>query len=110
MLLSYYRVQFPSYLSINVYDCPVNYYMKKYSFINHLPLPKALTISNRETIICIPSSVEADFIDILITFEDCVTTFIKREEYSNELSDTFVYENKKNVNGNNINELCILTR
>lgn len=106
MFVAYYTIKFPNTFSINQYECPIEYFMKKYSF--DLSIPRGV-VDNNEFIMCIPMTIENEFVDILITEEDCVANLIKYDDLSrDDFTDSFVYINKTNKCGSNKEDYIIV--
>jgi len=111
MQVSYYRISFPGYYPTNDYDCPIDYFFKKYSLNNYLPLPRAKKYLNDEYVAVIPISIEDSFINIIVKEEDCKATLLKKENYNHkDFENTYVYEVYEKVGGINSIELSIFKR
>jgi hypothetical protein len=82
-------------------------FVKKYSF--DFLIPRGLYVNNNEIIMCIPSSIEKEFVDLLVQEEECVATFIKHDDLSrDDFTDSFVYVNKTNKGGVNKEDYIIV--
>jgi hypothetical protein len=111
MQVSYYRIKFPSYYAINVYDCPIEYFCKKYSLNNYLPLPRSKHYLNDEYVAVFPTSISDLILNVLTIEEDCRATLIKKEEYNDTSFDnTYVYEVYEKVAGVNTVNISIFKR
>ena len=111
MDVSYYRISFPGYYPKNDYDCPIEYFIKKYSMGSCLPLPRSKKYINGEYIAALPSTMSDSLVDILINEEDCKVSFIKKEIYNKKgFENTYVFEVYEKIGGINTVNLSIFTR
>jgi hypothetical protein len=111
MKVSYYRVAFPSGNSLNIYECAISYYLKKYSLETSLPVPRAKQYLNGELVACLPGSIAEAFADILRQEEGCRVSFMKTEETMiDDFTDMYVSELYSKVNGINTLEHFLVKR
>ena len=111
MEVSYYRIKFSNYYSVNEFECPVEYFLKKYSMQHYLPLPRSKRYLNEQYVVAIPTKIADDFVSTLVTEEDGKAVLIKKEQYNYDgFENTYVYEVNERVNGVNVSNLSIFKR
>lgn len=92
--VTFYRVQLPNYFKEKIFECPIEYMMKKHNLDNNLPIPCPKRLANGDYIVAFPESSACHICDILTSEEDCIFTVIQTRDYAIEnLEDTFVGEN-----------------
>ena len=110
MQISYLRVNFPSNCSINKFDCPITYLLKKYGLDNYMPIPRSTRLLNGELIAVIPSDLKNVFQQIMDE-EDCKCVFVNSEECDYvDFENTYVYELNEKIAGTNVTKLSIVKR
>jgi len=111
MEVCYYRVKFSNYFAVNEYECPVEYYFKKYSLEQYLPIPRAKRYLNDEYVVVIPSKLSNEFINIIAKEEDCNVVLLKKDYYEHDnFEKTYVFEVYEKINGVNTVNLSIFKR
>jgi hypothetical protein len=100
MKVAFFHIHIPSYLSTNAYDCPISYFMRKYGFEKHLPIPVPLKFGSGEYTVCLSQNMATEFCDILKSEEDCQVTLLQKNEYGiDNFKDMFVHELSTLKNG-----------
>jgi hypothetical protein len=81
MLVSFYYVYVPYKIQFGSNECPIEYNLKKYGYIEYLPIPKTNKINSTSFIVCLPKIIAKEFLDIM--HEDgCIEKFMYDEDVS----------------------------
>jgi len=92
MLFSFYYISIYNFNTRIYGDCPIDHFMKKYGYIEYLPIPKSLCYKKNSYLFCIPKIISAEFIHIL-TLDGCQISHICCEEIDeSNLLNTIVDE------------------
>ena len=92
MLFSFYYISLYNFNTRIYGNCPIEYSLKKYGYIEYLPIPKSICYKKNHYLFCIPKIISAELIHIL-KLDGCIITYICSEEidFSN-LANTIVDE------------------
>jgi hypothetical protein len=72
------KVKVPGYMTTNVNDCPIAYFLRKYEYNINVPVP--FKCEKSTYVICLPSTVYVDFMQRLEYQEDCEYSWIKTQK------------------------------
>lgn len=80
MIYTFYYAKIPYYNSERYGDCPIKYLMKKYGYIEFLPIPKSKKNDDGTYLFCIPKIISFEFIH-LMKIINCTTTYASSSEF-----------------------------
>jgi D-ribose pyranose/furanose isomerase RbsD len=90
MLVSFYQIYVPYKIQFSSNECPIEYNMKKYGFEKYLPIPKTNKIAPTTFIVCLPTIMAKEFLDI-IREDGCIEKIMYDEDVN--------YNNYKDFKG-----------
>ena len=77
------KIKVPFYMSTNVNDCPIIYFLRKYNY--NINVPRPFKCEKSAYVVCLPSKIYNEFMRALEDYEDCDYSWLKTQKISTTL-------------------------